>query len=693
MKKIISFCLYGKAATYITGMKENILLAKKHFSDWIIRIHYNDTVDIKFINEYKSLGAECILCSNVGSNKMNWEGMFWRWFPLDDRDVSYWLSRDADSRLSAREANMVKQWTSSNKTLHSIRDHRCHFNPIMGGMFGINNILFRKRYKFKKVKDIINNLHVFFKEKPYNVDQIFLNESQDGIWERLKNDVMAHISNGGRRIYKEDIDVPPCVEFIGKQYRLNDFPENKMQKLEGKKGCYWKKSGSSDINWSNSNKDIKPDVTFKTEGDYYKHRVSKGYPQNWCDIFILDGIEVNDNTNYANSINKTTIVKENSNGCYWKYNNKSDVYWSNDSKNIIENIKFDNATEFMSHRVNNGYPSNWSQIKVFDEKDIIKNGCYWKTSNNKSIYWSNSDTNIQPDITFKSIPQYYKHREENGYPCNWSKIKVIPNKPSINTQFNTAPPVPVTIPTNTNQNNNNQGPLVSIAISTYEANGKGVQLLSKAMESINNQTYTNIEVVISDHSSNNKIKSFLKKFEKKYSVKYFHNPNMKGNSSHNTNNAINHCSGDYIKILFMDDYLYNNNAILNIVEHFKKYPKKKWLVNSYEHTKNYKDFFNHHTPSISADIIFCNRIGCPSCLTICKSVKERFDEKLKWFMDGEYYYRLNKLYNNPIYLYTIKGRSNIINLIHDNQLTNQCYGNSKVENEEKKYIKNKHLLK
>ena len=61
-------------------------------------------------------------------------------------------------------------------------------------------------------------------------------------------------------------------------------------------------------------------------------------------------------------------------------------------------------------------------------------------------------------------------------------------------------------------------------------------------------------------------------------------------------------------------------------------------------------------------------------------------------MDGEYYYRLNNLYGNPIYLYNIKGRSNVINLIHDNQVTNQCYGNSKLENKEKIYIKKKHNI-
>ena len=147
------------------------------------------------------------------------------------------------------------------------------------------------------------------------------------------------------------------------------------------------KSGSSTINWSDCKENIKSDITFKNEGDYYKHRVSKGYPQNWSDIITLDGIIVNEITNntknsdklqYNNTKSnnsksndiksndiksndiKSNNIKYNKNGCYWKYNNKDFVYWSNNSKNIMENVKFDNESDYMSHRVNNGYPANWS---------------------------------------------------------------------------------------------------------------------------------------------------------------------------------------------------------------------------------------------------------------------------------------------------------------------------------------------
>lgn len=224
MKKVVSFCLYGTKLKYLDGMRENLLLAKKYFTDWIVRIHHNDTVPEERIHEYKVLGAECILCENIGKNKSNWEGMFWRWLPLDDETVDVWISRDADSRLSERELKLVNEWIESGKTLHSIRDHRCHCHYIMGGMFGVNNVEFHKKYRFEKVSCIIEKSYPHFLERPYNVDQIFLNDS---FWKLLKNDVMAHISNGGRRVYPDDIEIPSVHDFIGKQYQIAEPPNVK----------------------------------------------------------------------------------------------------------------------------------------------------------------------------------------------------------------------------------------------------------------------------------------------------------------------------------------------------------------------------------------------------------------------------------------------------------------------------------
>ena len=53
-------------------------------------------------------------------------------------------------------------------------------------------------------------------------------------------------------------------------------------------------------------------------------------------------------------------------------------------------------------------------------------GCYWKYGNlGPSIYWSNDKMNIKPDVKFGSVEQYYDHRQEKGYPKNWSQIHNI----------------------------------------------------------------------------------------------------------------------------------------------------------------------------------------------------------------------------------------------------------------------------
>ena len=62
--------------------------------------------------------------------------MLWRFFPTLDPGVDVVMSRDLDSRFTAREAAAVREWLGSDKTLHAMRDHPWHGVPIMGGGWG-----------------------------------------------------------------------------------------------------------------------------------------------------------------------------------------------------------------------------------------------------------------------------------------------------------------------------------------------------------------------------------------------------------------------------------------------------------------------------------------------------------------------------------------------------------------------------
>lgn len=96
-----------------------------------------------------------------------------------------------------------------------------------------------------------------------------------------------------------------------------------------------------------------------------------------------------------------------------------------------------------------------------------------------------------------------------------------------------------------------KNPLVSVCIPTRN----GEKFLEEALLSIEDQSYRNIEVVISDDCSKDSTLSLCEKFRdrNKFNVKiYSHKPTGIGA---NWNNCLKFSNGSYIKFLFQDDIL------------------------------------------------------------------------------------------------------------------------------------------
>lgn len=93
--------------------------------------------------------------------------------------------------------------------------------------------------------------------------------------------------------------------------------------------------------------------------------------------------------------------------------------------------------------------------------------------------------------------------------------------------------------------------LVSICIPTYN----GASYLAAALQSVKNQTYKNIEVVISDDNSTDETLLICEDFKKEvaFPVQIIkHKPSGIGA---NWDNCVKHSNGDYVKLLFQDDLL------------------------------------------------------------------------------------------------------------------------------------------
>ena len=206
--------------------------------------------------------------------------------------------------------------------------------------------------------------------------------------------------------------------------------------------------------------------------------------------------------------------------------------------------------------------------------------------------------------------------------------------------------------------------LISIAIPCYEMKGVGAKFLDESLLKINNQTYKNIQVVISDHSINDDVKNICDKWSSKLQIKYLRNSENIGSSSSNINSAINNCDGEIIKILFQDDFLYDNYSIELIVNFFED--NDKWLVTSCFHTNDGINVYNEHHPVWNDNIhLGVNTISSPSVLSIKNGIKERFDDDLIWLMDCDMYKKLYNEYGHPKILPAI----NVVNRLWGNRLS------------------------
>lgn len=190
---------------------------------------------------------------------------------------------------------------------------------------------------------------------------------------------------------------------------------------------------------------------------------------------------------------------------------------------------------------------------------------------------------------------------------------------------------------------------LSVAIPTWESYGRGVEFLDDILRTIEIQYFKNFEVVISDHSQNNDILIKCEEFNSKFDIKYFRNENDRGNSPANLNNAISKCSGEIIKIMFQDDFFYDDEALEKIYYTLKD-SNKMWLLNGCNHTDDDgNSFYWEHYPQFNPDLLNgVNTISSPSVVAFKRESDVRFDETLVNFMDIDYYYGMRKKYGDPV---------------------------------------------
>jgi glycosyltransferase involved in cell wall biosynthesis len=208
--------------------------------------------------------------------------------------------------------------------------------------------------------------------------------------------------------------------------------------------------------------------------------------------------------------------------------------------------------------------------------------------------------------------------------------------------------------------------MISITIPAYEMNGVGHKFLEKSLEFISKQSFKEFEVIISDHSKSNEIKNICSKF-KLLDIKYIKNNKNYGSSSANLNNAIENSKYDIIKFLMQDEYIYDENTLLDIKKLFND-NTTNWTATGCLYGNDVEKPIGKMIPYYNDNIIYGNNtIGSPSIVSIRRtSDLELFNPDLIWLMDCDYYKRLYDKWGEPKIIPEYK----IFVNQHKNQVTN-----------------------
>ncbi|ESO00763.1 hypothetical protein HELRODRAFT_175241 [Helobdella robusta] len=187
IKKIISMSLWGSKTRYTYGALRNAQLLPVYFPNWKLRIYVEKEqpngltsfppVDKRILTKLKNMGVEIVEVDHADTQI---PPIMWRYLVADDETVNVFVVRDADCRLTDRDAIVVEDWLKNYRLpIYCVRDHPNHKRfALLGELWGGISRKMRKILQ-KPWKEMMRGLR-----SDYNQDNEFLT---DVIWPAFKN--------------------------------------------------------------------------------------------------------------------------------------------------------------------------------------------------------------------------------------------------------------------------------------------------------------------------------------------------------------------------------------------------------------------------------------------------------------------------------------------------------------------------
>jgi glycosyltransferase involved in cell wall biosynthesis len=213
-------------------------------------------------------------------------------------------------------------------------------------------------------------------------------------------------------------------------------------------------------------------------------------------------------------------------------------------------------------------------------------------------------------------------------------------------------------------------PFISICIPAY----KRVEFLERLLNSIAVQSFHDFEVILSDDSPGDEVKTLLPHYPS-LPVVYLKNEKPLGTPA-NWNHAIKYANGDWVKLMHDDDWFSSPDSLAEFARVasanagtliFSAYS------NYYFQTGKKEDIYPKavEVSRIKKDpvaLISNNIIGPPSVIMHRNNSSFLYDEQLKWLVDIDYYIQRSR---EEAFVYLDKTLINVG--LGEEQVTQDCF--------------------
>lgn len=231
-------------------------------------------------------------------------------------------------------------------------------------------------------------------------------------------------------------------------------------------------------------------------------------------------------------------------------------------------------------------------------------------------------------------------------------------------------------------------PHVSILIPAYNQPDN----LRYALQSIEMQTYTDYNIIITDDTRSDVNYEVAKEFG--HLPLFYHKNKWVFGSPANWNEALKMANGDYIKFLHHDDWFSQPDSLELFVEALDTHPNLDFAFSASngcgvdrEITYRHRITFDQVIYLNANTLLSSNLIGSPSATIYRRSVDMEFDPNLKWLVDVDFYIRM---WNRGKYFEYID--SDLVNcLVSDKSVSHIYQGSIAKRLREQVYLRWKHF--